>query len=88
MKVNVYVNWNEQKVCSYEDFLDEIQKEVDNNFDEWLEDWLDEHYTKYDLFYLTDSEKEGMEEKIKAEMIQDTMNDRIGYEWEMRTIEI
>ena len=64
MKVNIYVNWNEQKVYNEEDFLEEMQNEVNDNFNEWSSDWLNEEYTAYDLFYLTDSEKKEIEEII------------------------
>ena len=88
MKVNVYVNWNEQKVYDYEAFLEEMQNEVDNYYDDWAEEWLDEHYGSLELFNLTDSEKEEIENRIKDELIQDVANDRIGYEWDIKTIEI
>lgn len=88
MKVNVYVNWNEQKVCNEEDFLEEMRIEVENNFNEWAEDWLNEHYNAYDLFYLTDSEKEEIEEKIREDLLQGNIESTIGYEWEVATIEI
>lgn len=88
MKVNVYVNWNEQRVYNEEGFLEEMRIEVDDNFNDWANDWLNEHYTAYDLFYLTDEDKEEIEEKMKEDLLQGTIDDRIGYEWEVATIEI
>lgn len=88
MKVNVYVNWNEQRICNEEDFLEEMRNEVNDNLNEWANDWLNEEYTAYDLFYLTDSEKEEIEEKMKQELLEATIENHIGYEWEVATIEI
>lgn len=88
MKVNVYVNWNEQKVYDYEAFLEEMQNEVDNYYDDWAGEWLDEHYTGLELFNLTDSEKEEIEEKMKEELLQGTIDDNLGYHWTVETIEI
>ena len=88
MKVNVYVNWNEQRVYNEEGFLEEMRIEVEDNFNDWANDWLNEHYSAYDLFYLTDEDKEKIEEKMKEDLLQGTIDDRIGYEWEVATIEI
>ena len=88
MKVNVYVNWNEQRVYNEEGFLEEMRIEVEDNFNDWANDQLNEHYTAYDLFYLTDEDKEEIEEKMKEDLLQGTIDDRIGYEWEVATIEI
>lgn len=88
MKVNVYVNWYEQKVCNEEDFLEEMQDEVDNNFNDWAEEWLNEHYTAWELFTLSDSEKEEVEDKMKEDLLQGTIDDCMGREWEVTTIEI
>lgn len=88
MKVNVYVNWNEQRVYNEEGFLEEMRIEVEDNFNDWANDWLNEHYTAYDLFYLTDEDKEKIETEMKEDLLQGTIDDRIGYEWEVATIEI
>ena len=88
MKVNVYVNWNEQRVYNEEGFLEEMRIEVEDNFNDWANDWLNEHYTAYDLFYLTDEDKEKIEIEMKEDLLQGTIDDRIGYEWEVATIEI
>lgn len=88
MKINVYVNWNEQRVYNEEGFLEEMRIEVEDNFNDWANDWLNEHYTAYDLFYLTDEDKEKIEIEMKEDLLQGTIDDRIGYEWEVATIEI
>lgn len=88
MKVNIYVNWNEQKLYNEEDFLEEMRNEVNDNFNEWSSDWLNEEYTAYDLFYLTDSEKKEIEEKMKEELLEGTIDNHIGYEWEKVIIDI
>lgn len=88
MKVNVYVNWNEQRICNEEDFLEEMRNEVNDNLNEWANDWLNEEYTAYDLFYLTDSEKEEIEEKMKQELLEATIDNHLTYDWEVATIEI
>lgn len=88
MKVNIYVNWKEEKVCTEEQYLEAITEEVEENLEEWGETWLEEHYDTWELFNLQDSEKDEIEEKMKDELIQDTFNDRLGYEWEVKTIEI
>ena len=88
MKVNVYVNWNEQRVYNEEGFLKEMRIEVEDNFNDWANDWLNEHYTAYDLFYLTDKDKEKIEIEMKEELLQGTIDDNLGYHWTVETIEI
>lgn len=88
MKVNVYVNWEEYKVCDYEGFLREMQDEVDNYYNDWAEEWLDEHYTALQLFELSDDEKTEIEQKMKEDLLQGTIEDNLGYHWTVETIEI
>ena len=88
MKVNVYVNWEDRKVYTEEEYLNAIAEEVEENLDEWGETWLEEHYDTWELFNLQDSEKDEIEQKMKDELIHDTFNDRLSYEWEVKTIDI
>ena len=88
MKVNVYVNWNEQKICDHEGFLEKMQDEVDNYYDDWSEEWLSEHYTYWELFVLSDDEKTEVEQRMKEELLEATINEHIGFDWEVATIEI
>lgn len=88
MKVNIYVNWKEEKVCTEEEYLEVITEEVEANFEDWGETWLEEHYSTWELFNLQESEKLNIEEQMKDELVSDTFNDRLGYEWEIKTIDI
>lgn len=88
MKVNIYINWEERKVCTYEDFVEAIAKEVEENLNEWGETWLEEHYSTWELFNLQESEKLNIEEQMKDELVSDTFNDHMGHEWDVVRIEI
>lgn len=87
MKIDVYVNWDERKVCDYENFIKEKQNEVNNYFDDLAGEWLDVHYTSLELFNLTDSDKEAVKQKMENEFLQDAI-DNTDYQWEIVTIEI
>ena len=88
MKINIYINWEERKVCTYEDFVEAITKEAEENLDEWGEEWLYSHYTSWGLFNLQDSEKAEIEQKMKDDFILDAISDRINHEWDVVRIEI
>ena len=88
MKINIYVNWEERKISTYEDFIEAVIEEVEENLDEWGENWFDEHYTNWELFNLQDSEKTEIEQKMKDELIRDIFNDHTAREWDIVKIEI
>ena len=88
MIINIYVNWEERKIYTYEDFVKAITKEVEENLDDWGEEWLWSNYTSWELFNLQDSEKAEIEQEMKDELIQDTINDCINYEWDVIRIKI
>lgn len=64
--IKVWVNYSEEKVLSekqYKETLEENNKDWYNDrsvFDEWLSN----NYTRYEIFYLTDEEKEELLEEF------------------------
>lgn len=60
MKVTIYVNWNEQKVMTE----DEYNKELDLHAEEYCEDndnfaeWLEANYTAIEMFSMEGKQKE------------------------------
>lgn len=60
MKVTVYVNWNEQKILTENEYKEELNRRAEDFCadDASLADWLEEHYNFLDLYYLKDSQKE------------------------------
>lgn len=88
MIIDIYINWEERKVYSEQEYIDAVIEEVEENLSEWGETWLEEHYSTWELFNLQDSEKAEIEQKMKDELVSDTFNDHIGYEWDVVRIEI
>lgn len=88
MKINIYVNWEERKVCTGEEYLEAVTEKVEENLEEWGEIWFDEHYTNWELFNLQDSEKGEIEQKMKDELVRETFNDYIDYKWDIVKVEI
>lgn len=88
MKINIYINWEEQKVYSEEEYREAIVKEVEENLDDWGEEWLEEHYSTWELFNLQESEKLKIEEQMKDELVSYAISERINSEWDIIKVEI
>ena len=88
MIIDIYINWEEHKVYSEQEYIDTVIEEVEENLSEWGETWLEEHYSTWELFNLQESEKLNIEEQMKDELVSDTFNEHIGYEWDVVRIEI
>lgn len=88
MKVNIYINWEEQKVYSEEEYREAIVEEVEENLDDWGEEWLEEHYSTWELFNLQESEKLNIKEQMKDELVSYAISERINSEWDIVRIEI
>lgn len=88
MIIDIYINWEERKVYSEQEYIDAVIEEVEENLNEWGETWLEEHYNTWELFNLQESEKLNIEEQMKDELVSDTFNEHIGYEWDVIRIKI
>ena len=90
MKVTVYVNWNEHKVFSEDEYKKELNRRIekfcadDANF----EDWLDANYTALELYNLENDQKE----KIRKAFLEDARDAEedggFGWDCEDFTLEI
>lgn len=88
MKINIYVNWEEQKVYSEEEYREAIVEEVEENLNDWGEEWLEEHYSTWELFNLQESEKLNIEEQMKDELVSYAISERINSGWDIIKVEI
>ena len=88
MKVNIYVNWEERKVYSGQEYIDAVIEEVEENLSKWGETWLEEHYSTWELFNLQESEKLNIEEQMKDELVSYAINERTNSEWDIIKVEI
>ena len=88
MKIKVYTNWESREICNEEEFIETMREEVEENLEEWGEAWLEEHYETWELFNLLDSEKEEIKKEMIDDLVNTTIDDRLGFEWELKTIDI
>ena len=88
MIIDIYINWEEHKVYSEQEYIDAVIEEVEENLSEWGETWLEEHYSTWELFNLQDSEKGEIEQKMKDELVRDIFNDYMNHEWDIVKVEI
>ena len=69
--IKVYVNWADEEIISHEEISErvhEVFQDRASNEDEW-NDWLEYHYTKKEIFNMTEEEKA----KARSEFHRDMM---------------
>lgn len=90
MKVTVYVNWNEQKILTENEYKEEINRCAedfcadDNNFEEWL----DMHYDPLELYNLEGNQKDEVRKAFFDYARDEEEDSGFGWDCEEFTFEI
>lgn len=89
MKVKMYVDWNEKFIMTENEYLEMVQKEIDeeledpDSFAEFCDEELD--CSKYELLTLEEHKKTAVLEELKKEykeLIEKNVKDDLKWKWE------
>lgn len=89
MKVKMYVDWNEKFIITESEYLEMVQKEIDEDledpyyFAEFCNEKLDS--SKYELLTLEEHKKTAVLEELKKEykeLIEESVKDDLKWKWE------
>ena len=77
MKVTIYVNWNEHKFFTEDEYKKELEHRAKRYYEDErnFADWLEDHYTATEIYNMRDKQKMAVREAFRKDAIEEEEED-------------